>query len=122
MTLALCRYGKAVAVIALTLVASALAAPAAEELYGSIVGTVQDGSGAHIPGATVTIVNRDTNLTLTAVANETGTYSFSNVLPGTDDVKVALSGFKTFVKERAPVAGGAISRIDARLEVGQLSF
>ena len=35
----------------------------AQELYGSVVGTVQDGSGAHIPGATIEIVNRETNLT-----------------------------------------------------------
>jgi hypothetical protein len=39
----------------------------AQELYGSVVGAVQDGSGARIPGATVEIVNRATNLVLTAV-------------------------------------------------------
>ena len=57
MTLALCRYWKAVAVIGLTVV---LVAPraAAQELYGSVVGTIQDGSGARIPGATIEIVNR----------------------------------------------------------------
>ncbi len=36
---------------------------AAQILYGSIVGAVKDAQGAVIPGATVTIVNRDTNLT-----------------------------------------------------------
>jgi carboxypeptidase family protein len=76
---------------------------AAQELYGSVVGTVQDGSGARIPGATVALVNRDTNLTLTAISNETGSYTFANVLPGTYDVKVSLEGFKEFVKQQVPV-------------------
>jgi hypothetical protein len=85
------------------------------------VGTVTDGSGARIPGATITIVNRDTNLTLTTVSNENGSYTVANVLPGTYDLKVSLQGFKEFVQQRVPVATAAISRVDARLEVGQLS-
>jgi hypothetical protein len=93
----------------------------AQELYGSIVGSVQDVSGARIPGATVEIVNRDTNLVRTAVSNDTGAYTFTNVLPGTYDVKVTLQGFKEFIKQQVPVPGGSIARVDARLEVGQLS-
>ena len=60
--------------LALAWLAMTAAAPgaAAQELYGSVVGTVQDTSGARIPGATITIVNRDNNLTMTAVSNESG--------------------------------------------------
>ena len=94
---------------------------AAQELYGSVVGSVQDNSGAVIPGASVQLTNRETNLVLTTVSNDTGAYTFTNVLPGTYEVKVMLQGFKEFVKQGVPVAGGAISRVDARLEVGQLS-
>ncbi len=93
----------------------------AQELYGSLTGTVQDGSGARIPGATVVIVNRETNLALRATSNDTGTYTFANVLPGMYDVKVTLQGFKEFVKQQVPVTTGSISRVDAKLEVGQLT-
>ena len=55
----------------------------AQVLYGSIVGQISDSSGAAAPGATVTITNRDTGLTRTAVSTETGAYSFTNVLAGT---------------------------------------
>ena len=93
----------------------------AQELYGSVVGTVQDASGAHIPGATIEIVNRETNLMMTAVSNQTGAYTLTNVLPGTYDVKVTLQGFKEFKKQSVPVTTGAISRVDAKMEVGQLT-
>ena len=93
----------------------------AQELYGSVTGTVQDGSGGRIPGATIVLVNRETNLKLTATSNETGAYTVTNVLPGMYDVKVTIQGFKEFVKAQVPVTTGAISRVDARLEVGQLT-
>jgi len=102
-------------------VAFAPGGAAAQELYGSLTGTVQDGSGARIAGATIAIANRETNLTLRATSNDTGTYTFANVLPGMYDVKVTLQGFKEFVKQQVPVTTGAISRVDAKLEVGQLT-
>jgi hypothetical protein len=121
MALTQLRRRNAIILAATALLAAAAARVAAQELYGSVVGTVQDGSGGRIPGATVTVVNRDTNLTLTAATNETGSYTFQNVLPGTYDVKVSLQGFKEFVEANVPVAAGSISRVDARLHVGQLS-
>ncbi len=51
-------------------------------LYGSIVGVVKDAQGAAVPGATVTIVNKETNLTRDTVTNAEGAYSLINVLPG----------------------------------------
>src|SRR6185503_16750773 len=64
----------------------------AQILYGNVVGVVKDSTGAFIPGATVTIVNKDTNLTKEAVTNGEGSYSLINLLPGPYDVKVALTG------------------------------
>jgi Carboxypeptidase regulatory-like domain len=97
------------------------AAARAQSLYGSIVGAVRDASGAAIPGATVTIKNQQTNLERVSVSNETGLYSFTNVLPGQYDVKVSLQGFKEFVQTAVPVEVGAISRVDVSLEVGALT-
>jgi hypothetical protein len=93
----------------------------AQVLYGSIVGNVQDSSGAALPGATVTITSRETNLSRTAVSNETGAYTFTNVQAGTYDVKVSLQGFKESVSTAVPVTVNTVSRVDAHLEIGQLS-
>ena len=69
------------------LTAGLLAAPLhAQALYGSIVGLVQDAQGASIPAATVTVVNKDTNLTQETVSNENGEYTISNLQPGRYDV------------------------------------
>jgi hypothetical protein len=59
--------------------AAALTHADAQELYGSIVGTVQDAAGARIPGATIAVLNRDTNLVLATVTNETGAYALTNL-------------------------------------------
>lgn len=103
------------------LVAAATSSANSQEIYGSVVGTVQDTGGGNVPGASVVLVNRDTNLQLTSVTNEAGAYTFQNVLPGTYDVKVTLQGFKEFVKQQVPVLPGQIARVDAKMEVGQLS-
>ena len=121
MTLAQFGRSYAVALISAGLLGAVPGGTAAQELYGSVVGTVQDNTGGRIPGATIAITNRETNLVLTTVSNETGAYTFTNVLPGTYDVKVTLEGFKEFVQQRVPVTSGSISRADAKLEVGQLS-
>jgi hypothetical protein len=93
----------------------------AQILYGSIVGNVQDAQGSAIPAATVTIVNRDTNLTRETISSDNGEYTIANVLPGRYDVKVTLQGFREFVRANVPVSANQISRVEARLEVGALT-
>ncbi|MBA2602877.1 MAG: TonB-dependent receptor [Acidobacteria bacterium] len=109
--------------VACAVVAAAATAPPvhAQLLYGSIVGTVTDAQGALIPGATVTIVNKETNFTREATTNEQGAYNLANVLPGPYDVTVALTGFREAVRTNVPVSIGQISRVDVRLDVGALT-
>ena len=62
----------------------------AQVLYGSLVGAVTDSSGAAVPGASITITGTETNLSRSAVSNETGAYSLTNVPAGPYDVAVSL--------------------------------
>ena len=70
----------------------ALGAPAAsaQNLYGGIVGVVKDPQGASVPGATVTIVNKDTNHTKELVTDTDGTFMFNNVF--IEDVMMNVLG------------------------------
>ncbi len=93
----------------------------AQILYGSITGVVKDSQGATVPGATVTAVNKETNLTRDTVTNGEGVYTLTNVLPGPYDVKISLPGFKEAVRTNVPVTISQISRVDMTLEIGALT-
>jgi hypothetical protein len=90
-------------------------------LYGSVVGTVKDPQGAHIPGVSVSVTNKETGLTREVTTDSQGSYNIVNVLPGTYDVKISLQGFREFVRSDVPVTIGNISRVDVTLEVGTLT-
>src|SRR6185295_4704374 len=116
------RTGNLVAIGLTTLCMGLTATSAtAQILYGNVVGVVKDSSGALIPGATVTIVNKETNLTKEAVTNAEGSYSVINVLPGPYDIKVTLTGFRDVARNNVPVTIGQISRVDFTLEIGTVS-
>ncbi|MPY87914.1 MAG: hypothetical protein GEU99_08340 [Luteitalea sp.] len=110
-------------IIGLTVLATILAGTSAtaQTLYGSVVGRVTDAQNNVLPGATVTIVNVDTNFTQESTTDGRGTYSFVNVPPGRHDVTIALEGFREAVRSNVPVTVGQISRVDTTLEVGALT-
>ena len=111
-----CLLGIGLAVFAATPVPAG-----AQMLYGGLVGNVVDAQGAVVPGASVTIVNKDTNLTRETTTDAQGGYSFTNIQAGPYDVKVILTGFKESVRSRVPVSTGQISRVDLTLAVGNLT-
>src|SRR4029079_1840715 len=65
---------------------------AAQDANGALVGNVRDESGAAVPGATITAVETRTNISRTAVSNETGNYSFNNLASGVYRVEAELTG------------------------------
>ena len=119
----LVRSGRRLSVILLAVFALALTASSAgaQILYGSVTGNVKDAQGAAVPGATVTVVNKETNLTRDTVTTGDGTFTLNNVLPGPYDVKVSLTGFREGIRTNVPVTIGQISRVDVTLEVGALT-
>ncbi len=65
------------------------------ETTASIVGQVLDASESAIPGATVTITNRETGLRRAAITDKEGRFNFPQLLPGTYSVKVEASAFQS---------------------------
>jgi len=61
---------------------------------GGVNGTVTDPAKASIPGATVILKNRGTNIENTALTNASGVFTFINVQPGQFTLTVRGPGFK----------------------------
>jgi len=94
---------------------------AAQVLYGSVVGTVADQSGAVIPGASVELANQNTGQTYTGETGAAGQYSLVNVQPGTYDLKVSTAGFRAYTRTGIQVTPNVVTRSDVALEVGQVT-
>lgn len=62
---------------------------------GALFGTVNDETGAVIPGVTVTITNVGTGITRTVISDEGGRYRAYNLDLGTYNVRAELAGFQT---------------------------
>jgi Carboxypeptidase regulatory-like domain len=91
---------------------------AAQEFRGNIAGTVSDPNGAVVPGATVTVVNTETNVTATATTNDSGAYNFPLLLPGKYKLTVNIEGYKTSVREQLTVNIDDRLTVDFNLEIG----
>ncbi|MGB6687867.1 MAG: TonB-dependent receptor [Terracidiphilus sp.] len=59
----------------------------------SLRGIIKDPSGALVPGASVTLVDKATSQALRAVSGSTGYYEFVQIPPATYTITVAASGF-----------------------------
>src|SRR5215471_12054835 len=63
-----------------------------------ISGTVQDSSGAVLPGAEITATQTNTGISRMTVTNETGSYVLPNLPLGPYKLEASLPGFRTFVQ------------------------
>src|SRR5262245_28783621 len=89
---------------------------------GTIAGTIQDTSGAVIPGATVTLTNPGIiGGNQSTVTNEGGTYRFTRLVPGTYNLKTELAGFRPAERSSIVVNADVTVRVDLTLEVGNVT-
>jgi outer membrane receptor protein involved in Fe transport len=114
------RYLVNVAVAALLVLAPAGTA-LAQAVYGSIAGTVGDPSEAALPGVTVTATSVERKTVHSAVTNDSGRYLLERLLPGVYEVKAEITGFKAAVVSTARVSVDTQTKVDFRMELGQLS-
>jgi carboxypeptidase family protein len=104
-----------------TLALGVLAYPqigAAQGFYGSITGTVTDSTGAVVLGATVNLTNSATGVKTQTATNGDGVYSFPNIQPGTYQLTITQSGFKTTTRDSIDVQVASSVRVDIALAVG----
>jgi len=86
--------------------------------FGRIFGTVTDSTGAVLPGAQISIIDKDRGLARSLVSDEVGVYNAPNLIPGTYTVRVELPGFKVLDRENVVVAVGGEIRVDVAIQPG----
>jgi hypothetical protein len=93
----------------------------AQSITGSITGIVTDPSGAAIPGASVEIVNLDTNIRTTVASDPSGNYTATLLPRGQYRMEVTAPGFKKFVRESIVLQVQQTARIDVQMIVGEIA-
>lgn len=86
-----------------------------------VTGTVTDNAGAVVPGATVKLINPNTNLTLTTTTSSGGGFVFDLIFPGTYTVTVEKDGFKKVVATDNVALVNQPATVNVILEIGDVS-
>ncbi len=86
-----------------------------------ISGTVNDASGALIPGVTVTATNVATGVMTTVVSNETGAYNFASLPPGTYKLTSELPGFQGQTYDNVSLGQSDQLRFNFKLTVASVA-
>lgn len=111
-----------VAVAVLSLLCS-LSVPSAfgQAVYGSILGTVTDPSGAAVTGAKVTVTSQTKNVSTEVTTNESGNYAVTHLIPDVYAVRIGGTGFKTLEFKDIQVSADTGSNVNGQFQVGSAS-
>jgi len=91
------------------------------ETTSAIVGDVRDATAAVIPGATVTITDRETGLTRIARTDDSGRFDFPQLRPGDYSVRVEAPGFEPQQNDNVVSGLGQKQTVDFTLDPARSS-
>ena len=94
----------------------------AQEINGTIAGTVKDSSGAFVSGATVTITNSETKVDVrTVTTDDNGQYSAPLLAAGNYSLSVESPNFKRSVQTNIQLDANQTRAVDVVLEAGNIA-
>jgi hypothetical protein len=91
------------------------------QFRAGVQGTVTDPTGAIVPGATVTLTNKETNRTQQTTASDEGFYRFSQLAPGQYTLSVEQPGFKKTTLENLVISAEEVNGVDVVLTTGEIA-
>src|ERR1700691_6120297 len=106
--------------VIMLLTVTLLVAAAHAQFRASLRGTVKDSSGAVIPGATVTLVNTDTNGTMVSTSDSNGIYNFNALSPAPYRITVEHEGLTKKVLDHVQIIPEQLNSLDLQLDPGQV--
>lgn len=94
------------------------ALPLRAQYNASLQGTVLDGKGALVPGATLTLTDQETGRKITATSDAGGNFVFNALKPSQYKVEASCKGFKTNVIDNVQILAEQANALNVVLEVG----
>lgn len=91
------------------------------QFRAGVQGTVTDTAGAVVPGANVTLTNKETGQTQQTVTTDAGFYRFSALPPGMYTLTVEQQSFKRRVVDDVKVDAESVRGVDVQLEAGGIA-
>lgn len=95
-----------------------LTVPAVAQFNASIQGTVEDPTGAVVPGANVTATNESTGVSKNAQSSGNGFYRIGELQPGSYTVKTEAQGFRPNTSSNVQVAAEQPRGLNVQLQTG----
>ena len=106
----------------LTAVVVLLAPTAAwAQVTGTFGGTVQDSTGALIPGADISLTSNSTGVVRNTISSDNGAFVFASLPVATYVMRVEMPGFSSLEQTDISVESGSDRRQNFSLRVGQVS-
>jgi hypothetical protein len=93
----------------------------AQQTLGSINGTVLDASGAAVPDATVTAIDKATNFEAKTKSQGSGFFQIFNLPIGTYVVRVSHEGFESTDLTKVPVQEARATTVNPTLKIGEIT-
>ncbi len=93
----------------------------AQVTTGTVLGTVQDATGAVLPGTEVTVTHLDTAISRTVISDDEGRYLAPNLNLGDYEIAASLPGFQTEVRTGIELTIGRRAVVNFNLNVGEIT-
>ena len=104
------------------LLVALLSAPLFSQIQTArIAGIVYDPNRAVIPGASLTLTNKNTNVAQKVASDGSGNYVISGLYPGTYDISALSPGFRTLRRNGIEIQVGKDLQLDLELSIGESS-
>jgi hypothetical protein len=104
----------------LTLALILSASIVAQTATATLKGTINDGGGNAIVGATLTLTRLSTGLKKTFTANVGGQFAFTFVEPGAYSLEAQAAGFKTYKQPRLLLEVGQVAELNISMSPGDV--
>lgn len=114
LTSRLAASGLFTALVALLLLAS----PAQAQFRASIQGVVTDSQGAVIPGADLTLLNKDTGISAHTVSNGAGIYNFNSLAADHYKLTATMQGFQNRIIDNLTLIPEQANAVNLTMQVG----